>query len=143
LEDAAYLFDRCGAPFERARARLELARCLFALGRPDAAELQARNALESFEELGAAAEIDRAASLLREMETTTRRTGKALNLAGLSRRQVEVLCLVAQGLNDKEIAARLVLSKHTVHRHVSSTLAKLGLPSRAAALAYAARHGLL
>jgi non-specific serine/threonine protein kinase len=63
--------------------------------------------------------------------------------AGLSRREVEVLRLVAQGLGDKEIAARLVLSRHTVHRHVSSILAKLNLPSRVAAATYAARHDLL
>jgi ATP/maltotriose-dependent transcriptional regulator MalT len=142
LEDAAYLFDRCGAPFETARARLELARCLFALGRPDAAELQARNALESFEGLGAAAEVDRAAVLLMAIEPRGR-TGEGLDVAGLSQREVEVLRLVAQGLSDKEVAARLVLSKHTIHRHMSSILAKLGRPSRAAAVAYAARHGLL
>jgi DNA-binding NarL/FixJ family response regulator len=46
-------------------------------------------------------------------------------------------------LSDKEIASRLVLSRHTVHRHIHSILTKLDLPSRAAAAAYAARHGLL
>jgi len=46
-------------------------------------------------------------------------------------------------LSNQDIADRLVLSKHTVHRHVSSILAKLNLPSRAAAAAYAARHDLL
>jgi LuxR family transcriptional regulator, maltose regulon positive regulatory protein len=144
FEDAVDLFDRSSAPFETARARLELASCLFALDRPDAAELQAHNALESFERLGAAAEVDRATTLLREMEITTRgRTGEAPNLVGLSQREVEVLRLVAQGLSDKEIAAKLVLSRHTVHRHVSSILAKLGLSSRAAAATYAAQHGLL
>jgi len=144
LEDAVAFFDRSGAPFETACARLELARCLLALDRPDAAELQAHNALESFQGLGAAAEFDRARSLLRAMEITSRgQTDDASNLAGLSQREAEVLRLVAQGLSDKEIAAKLVLSHHTVHRHVSSILAKLGLPSRAAAATYAAQHGLL
>jgi DNA-binding CsgD family transcriptional regulator len=144
FEDAVDLFDRSGAPFETARARLELARCLLALDRPDTAELQAHNALESFQGLGAAVEVDRATTLLREMEVTTRgRASDAPNLAGLSHREVEVLRLVAQGLSDKEIAAKLVVSRHTVHRHVSSILAKLGLPSRAAAATYAAQHGLL
>jgi DNA-binding NarL/FixJ family response regulator len=46
-------------------------------------------------------------------------------------------------MSNNDIADRLALSKHTVHRHVSSILTKLDLPSRAAAAAYAAQHGLL
>jgi LuxR family maltose regulon positive regulatory protein len=144
FEDAADLFDRSGAPFETARARLELSRCLLALDRADAAEVQARNALESFQRLGAAIGADRAEALLHQMEIIARkRTGEASAPAGLSRREVEVLRLVAQGLSNQEIAARLVLSEHTVHRHVTSILRKLDLPSRTAAAAYAFRHSLL
>jgi pimeloyl-ACP methyl ester carboxylesterase/DNA-binding CsgD family transcriptional regulator len=61
----------------------------------------------------------------------------------LSVREREVLALVAQGLSDTQIAERLVISPHTVHRHVANILAKLGLPTRAAAAARAARTGLL
>jgi pimeloyl-ACP methyl ester carboxylesterase/DNA-binding CsgD family transcriptional regulator len=61
----------------------------------------------------------------------------------LSAREREVLTLVAQGLSDTQIAERLVISPHTVHRHVANILAKLGLPTRAAAAARAARTGLL
>jgi ATP/maltotriose-dependent transcriptional regulator MalT len=61
----------------------------------------------------------------------------------LSTREREVLGLVAQGLSDAQIAARLVISPHTVHRHVANILAKLRLPTRAAAAAQAARAGLL
>jgi pimeloyl-ACP methyl ester carboxylesterase/DNA-binding CsgD family transcriptional regulator len=61
----------------------------------------------------------------------------------LSARELEVLRLVAQGLSDAEIAERLVLSPHTVHRHVANIRTKLGLASRAAAAAHAARLGLL
>jgi DNA-binding CsgD family transcriptional regulator len=64
-------------------------------------------------------------------------------LAQLSGREREVLELVAQGLNDAQIAARLVISPHTVHRHVANILAKLRRPTRAAAAAAAARAGLL
>jgi pimeloyl-ACP methyl ester carboxylesterase/DNA-binding CsgD family transcriptional regulator len=64
-------------------------------------------------------------------------------LADLSAREREVLGLVAQGLSDPQIAERLVLSPHTVHRHVANILAKLRLPTRAAAAAAAARAGLL
>jgi DNA-binding CsgD family transcriptional regulator len=61
----------------------------------------------------------------------------------LSAREREVLALVAQGLNDREIAAQLVLSPHTVHRHVANIRHKLGRGSRTAAVAEAARLGLL
>jgi DNA-binding NarL/FixJ family response regulator len=60
----------------------------------------------------------------------------------LTAREREVLRLVAEGLCDREIAKRLVLSPHTVHRHVANIRTKLGRPSRAAAVAYAARHNL-
>jgi pimeloyl-ACP methyl ester carboxylesterase/DNA-binding CsgD family transcriptional regulator len=61
----------------------------------------------------------------------------------LSARELEILHLVAAGLSDAEIADRLVLSPHTVHRHVANIRTKLGLPSRAAAVAHATRLGLL
>jgi DNA-binding CsgD family transcriptional regulator len=61
----------------------------------------------------------------------------------LSAREREVLGLVAQGLSDARIVERLVISPHTVHRHVANILAKLRLPTRAAAAARAARAGLL
>jgi DNA-binding NarL/FixJ family response regulator len=54
-----------------------------------------------------------------------------------------VLALVATGLSDREIAERLVLSPHTVHRHVANVRTKLGLPTRAAAVAAATKRGLL
>jgi DNA-binding NarL/FixJ family response regulator len=62
--------------------------------------------------------------------------------AVLSARESEVLRLVAEGLSNKQIATRLTLSEHTVHRHVANVLGKLSLSSRAAAAAYAAKHGL-
>ncbi len=61
----------------------------------------------------------------------------------LTERETEVLTLIASGLSDREIAERLVLSPHTVHRHVANLRTKLGLPTRAAAVAAAARRGLI
>jgi pimeloyl-ACP methyl ester carboxylesterase/DNA-binding CsgD family transcriptional regulator len=63
--------------------------------------------------------------------------------ADLSMREVEVLRLVAQGWSDHEIAQRLVLSEHTVHRHVANIRTKLNVTSRTAAVAHAARAGLI
>lgn len=54
-----------------------------------------------------------------------------------------MLGLVAHGLSDTQVAGRLMISPHTVHRHVANILVKLGLPTRAAAAAAAARAGLV
>jgi pimeloyl-ACP methyl ester carboxylesterase/DNA-binding CsgD family transcriptional regulator len=61
----------------------------------------------------------------------------------LSHREREVLALVAEGLSDPQIAERLLVSPHTVHRHVANIRAKLGQPSRASAAATGARRGLI
>jgi DNA-binding NarL/FixJ family response regulator len=61
----------------------------------------------------------------------------------LTPRELDVLKLVAQGLSNSDIARRLVLSEHTVHRHLANILRKLGLSSRAAAAAWGVRTGLM
>ena len=61
----------------------------------------------------------------------------------LTPRELDVLKLVAQGLSNPDIARRLVLSEHTVHRHLANILRKLGLSTRAAAAAWAVRTGLV
>lgn len=135
LEDAVDRFQRCGAPFEAGRARLELAASLIALGRANAARREATAALESLEELGAALDAGRARRLLAQVGSQAP--------APVTGREREVLRLVAEGLTNRQIADRLVLSEHTVHRHVTNILRKLDLPSRAAAAAHAVRAGLL
>ena len=61
----------------------------------------------------------------------------------LTPREREVIALVARGLSEREIAEQLVLSQHTVHRHVANIRLKLGRGSRASAVAEAARLGLI
>jgi DNA-binding NarL/FixJ family response regulator len=64
---------------------------------------------------------------------------------GLSPREREILALVADGRENSDIAAELVLSQRTVERHVSNIYLKLGLEgraARAAAVAWAHRHGV-
>ena len=143
LDAALCEFARLEMPFEAARTRLLLAQALREVD-PEVAEAEARAALAVFKDLGAVPDSEAATTMLREIQSTpARRDDKTPDPAGLSQREIEVLQQVAQGLSDREIAARLVLSRHTVHRHVHSILTKLDLPSRAAAAAYAARHGLL
>jgi NarL family two-component system response regulator LiaR len=63
-------------------------------------------------------------------------------LRDLTERELAVLCLIAEGLNNREIAAKLVISDKTVKTHVSSILSKLHLKDRTQAAIYALHHGL-
>jgi ATP/maltotriose-dependent transcriptional regulator MalT len=143
LEDAVELFAASGASFELARARLELARVLASSGRGDAAVREATLAIRRLDEIGAASEAARGRELLAGLGAPpmARRAASADRL--LTARELEVLRLVAEGLTDGEIAERLVLSKHTVHRHLQNAYARLACSSRAAAVAEAHRLQLL
>ncbi|HEX7939274.1 MAG TPA: LuxR C-terminal-related transcriptional regulator [Gemmatimonadaceae bacterium] len=139
FEKAVALYEQGGAPLETARARLKLAELLLAAGRADAAVRESRAALEVFRSLGAQHDEARASDFARGLSGGARQ-GQASQLTA---RQVEILKLVAQGLSNPDIAKRLRLSDHTVKRHVANLLTKLGLSSRSAAVAYAAKEGLL
>jgi len=71
-----------------------------------------------------------------------RRSQAEPGAAHLSVREADVLRLVARGMTDTQIAGELILSAHTVHRHVANARLKLGVSSRAAAAAWAAHNGL-
>ncbi len=138
FEDASTRFQASQAPFEAARTRLELARSLARLDRGSASKREAQAAREVFQRLGAARQSARAEDFLKQLGSTARPDTPALTA-----RQLEILRLVAQGLSNPDIATRLKLSDHTVKRHVANLLTRLGLPSRAAAAAYATRQGLI
>jgi LuxR family maltose regulon positive regulatory protein len=141
FEDAVDLFERSRAPFEAGRARLYLAASLAAVGRDEGATQECRAARDVFRRIGASREAERAEGLLAELDEGRGELGGADTL--LTRREAEVLRLVADGLSDKEIAAKLVISEHTVHRHVSNIRTKLRVPSRTAAAAQATRLELI
>jgi LuxR family transcriptional regulator, maltose regulon positive regulatory protein len=143
LEDACDRYRTARAPFEAARARMELARILDALERRDAALEEARTALDTLVELGARGEARRARRLLEELEKPDDEAGAPTSLPQLTRREREVLRQVAQGLTNREVADRLSISEHTVHRHVANILRKLDLSTRTAAATRAAQAGLL
>jgi DNA-binding NarL/FixJ family response regulator len=127
LEDAVTLYARSGMPYECAVTRIELARALAASRRDHDASRETARATETLEQLGVVSKPHPA---------------KAESL-GLTGRELEVLALVADGLTDPQIAQRLVISEHTVHRHVSNILVKLSCSSRAAAVKRAAAAGAL
>lgn len=138
LELALAGFRRLGAPLEIGRTRLLLAAAL-ADGAGEVAIAEARAALAGFEELGAAHHADMAAAFLRARGVKAARSGpKGIGL--LTRRELEVLQLLGEGMSNPQIAERLFLSRKTVEHHVASVLSKLGLRSRGEAGAYAVRH---
>ncbi len=135
FEDAVTAAERARLPYEAARARLELAAVLDRAGRGAGAARLAARARDELRRLGADVESLRAGALARRAEPA--------DAVRLTPREREVLGLVARGLSDREIAAELVLSEHTVHRHVANALARLGCPTRAAAVARATAAGLI
>jgi LuxR family transcriptional regulator, maltose regulon positive regulatory protein len=143
LEDSVELFAASDASFELARARLELARVLASLDRKNAAVREATLALGRLDDIGAVAEAARARELLRDLGAPPAPRRARARAQLLTPRELEVLRLVSEGLTDGEIAARLVLSKHTVHRHLQNAYARLGCSSRASAVAKANRLNLL
>jgi ATP/maltotriose-dependent transcriptional regulator MalT len=137
-EDAIDSFEAASAIYDLALARLELSRTLLELDREEAGRGEALAARAVFESLGARRDLERAEELLE-----TGAGGGGPVLTDLTARELEILRLVARGMSDAEIAEELVLSPHTVHRHMANIRAKLRLPSRSAAVAYAANEGLL
>lgn len=69
--------------------------------------------------------------------------GAVIDSHDLTKRELEVLRLVAEGKTNRQIAAELVISGHTVRRHLQNIFAKVGVSSRAAATAFAFRHNLV
>lgn len=132
FEDAVEHFDRGPAPFEAASMRLGLARALDAADRREAALEHVSAATAALDELGARRLGQTAHTLLERLGG--RSTGRR---AALTTRERDVLALVAKGRSNREIATDLVVSEHTVHRHLANIYTKLGVTSRAAAVAAA------
>jgi DNA-binding NarL/FixJ family response regulator len=128
LREAGDAWRELDAPYESARVRELVGLACRALGDEDSARLELDAARDEFARLGAVADVAR-------LEGSD--AGH-----GLSPRELEVLRLVAAGATNRAIAAELVLSERTVDRHVSNILAKLRVPSRAAATAWAYEHRL-
>lgn len=125
LREAGSRWQELAAPYEQARVRELLARACTELGDDAGARLESDIAHRILSQLGNAA------------------TGVAAGAAGLTGREREVLALVAAGASNREVARELVLSEHTVRRHLQNIFAKLQVSSRTAATAYAFRSGIV
>jgi DNA-binding CsgD family transcriptional regulator len=129
------LWSRLEAPYDAARARVTIGRACRALGDGEAAEAEFRAAKAVFESLAAAPALATLQALA-DPATGQRRSP-------LTQREQEVLRLIAAGGTNKAIATRLSISERTVDRHVANILARLDVPSRAAATAIAIERKLL
>jgi ATP/maltotriose-dependent transcriptional regulator MalT len=149
LQRAARGSLAAGDVYATARARLWLSRTLLARGEGAAAEQEALSAVKLFGSvaarlgvrqgwvaIGAARGDLTGGSPIEAMD-------EPMHDFPLSVREIEILKLVGDGLSNPQIAKRLVLSPHTVHRHVANIMTKLGVTSRTAAVGLAARRGVL
>jgi DNA-binding CsgD family transcriptional regulator len=135
LHRAAELWQRVGAPYSAARARVLLGRACRAFGDRAGAALEIEAGRAVFERLGAVLDLK---GLEAPSESPPPRPPHPL-----TERELEILRFIATGKTNKSIAAALFLSEKTIERHVSNVFTKLGVPTRAAATAYAYEHGLL
>lgn len=135
LRPACVEWAKLEAPYEHARSGALAALAYRALGDLDTAELEADAARRTFEQLGALPD----AAQLDALFPAAPRTGAG----GLTSRQIQVLALVATGRTNREIAEELVVSEHTVRRHLQNIFAKVGVTSRTAATAFAYKHRLV
>jgi len=122
------------APYEAARVRESIGDACRALGDEQSALMEVDAARWVFERLGARFDLMR----------LQRDAGPAASTAAglLTSREVDVLSLIATGETNKQIASRLVISEHTVARHVQNMLQKLGCSSRAGLAVFAVEHDL-
>lgn len=145
---AIELLEEVGSPFESAMTKLRAGPAFVAAGERDVGIDHLVEAYRGFRRLEARPLAARAAAVLEELgEPIERRLGRRaageLERGGLTRRELEVLRLVAVGRTNSEIATELFLSPRTVEMHVRNTLSKLGCRSRTQATARAHTMGLV
>lgn len=128
-------WEEVDAPYQAARARVLIGRACREVGDRDTARIELEGARRVFRELGARSDLARVEGLLRPEAPRP--------VGGLTRREVEVLRLVAAGKTNRQVAAELYISERTVARHVSNIFRKLGLSSRSAATAWAWEQELM
>jgi ATP/maltotriose-dependent transcriptional regulator MalT len=135
LRRALEVWRALEVPYEVARTRVLIGEACRALDDGEACTLELEAALADFVGLGALPDAARVEQLL----------GRTRDDAahGLSPRELEVLRLLAVGKSNRQIAAALVISEHTVARHVQNIFGKLRVSSRAAATAFAFEHDLV
>ena len=141
LRTAARTWQSLHMPYDAARTALLVGLACAALGDQTGAEVEFDYARDIFTKLGAAPDLERANALMGGLADGVH--PRDADAAALSAREREVLAHLAAGQTNRQIAADLVVSTHTVARHVEHIYAKLGVANRAAATAYAYEHHLV
>ena len=142
LRAAASAWRALHMPYETARTTVLLGLACAALGDRASSELELDAARGAFADLGARPDLDRVEALIGDGRgrTTDSEGSEHPDLTG---RELEVLALVAEGRTNRQIASELVISAHTVSRHLENIFGKFGVSTRAAATAHAFERGLL
>jgi DNA-binding CsgD family transcriptional regulator len=140
LEAALALAEACAAPYERALTLLALADLHLATRDRNGASLVLAEARALLAPLEARPALARAAALDARLAAPASAVAPTLPF-GLTPREADVLRLVAEGLTDAQIAARLFVGRSTVNTHTRAIYGKLGVTSRAAATRLALDHG--
>lgn len=135
LRSAVREWQELGAPYESARTRVLLAGASRLAGDQDTAIMEFQSARHIFDQLSALPD-------LRRLEALTAVRGPD-SASALTKREGEVLRLVAKGATNRVVATELGISEKTAARHVSNIFLKLGLPNRSAATAWAHQHKLV
>ena len=129
FEEALRLHAQGDRPFDRARTELLFGECLGRQGRRAESREQLRAAVATFEQLGATGWADRARAALRASGEAAKR-GDSSSLSRLASQELQIARLVAQGLSNREVAARLFLSPRTIDAQLRNIFALLGIASR-------------
>jgi len=135
LRAALTVWQDLEARYEIARTRASIGLACRELHDEDSAVLELEAARETFARLGARADLALVDAILHGSSSSS--------VYGLTERELEVLRLAAAGKSNREIAAALVISEHTVARHMQNIFNKLGVSSRTAAGAFAVSHQLV
>ena len=141
LRSALATYRAMGAGYDEAMTRALLGRALAAGGDAAAAETQTSAARDALVEMGARRRAEALAEAEARVGPLGRPPGRPAAPGGLTEREWQVVCAVTEGLSNREVAARLVISEKTVARHLANVFAKIDVSSRTAAAAWAHEHG--
>ncbi|AMW05912.1 helix-turn-helix transcriptional regulator [Gemmatimonas phototrophica] len=141
LEQAIAAFEQAGVGYDALRTQLALAVALDSCGQDEAARAERDAVIQIGAVLGAASLVEQARERRERLPPPSKPLTTAFGVT-ITARERDVLALLVTGMTNRQIAERLAVSQHTVHRHVANAFSKLGVSSRAAAVAATLQLGI-